>query len=140
MDLRDFIKETISAIVTATVELQSELESTGVIINPPVSVTARELYEEGSTSHTSRRIEIVDFDVAISAAAETSGGGKAVLRILSIEAGADGKHQRTSEEVSRVRFSIPLTLAPSKAETTNLAASEEKGRKVRGSFTPHPVV
>ena len=138
MDLRDFIKETISAIVTATVELQSELESTGVIINPPVSVTERELYEEGSTSHTSRRFEIVEFDVAISAAAETSGGGKAVLKILSIEAGADGKHQRTSEKVSRVKFSIPMALAPSKAEATNLTARREHARTIP-SYNPPSV-
>jgi len=35
MDLKEFIKETITSIAEATSELQAELDAIGIIINPP---------------------------------------------------------------------------------------------------------
>ncbi len=119
MDLRDFIKETISAIVDATSDLQVKYEPENVIINPPVMLKSRDLFDEGGAYQTFRRVEIVEFDVAVSAASETAGGGKAAVKIMSAEVGADGRHNRKNEEASRVRFSIPVTLRPSSAEGKN---------------------
>lgn len=133
MDIKDFIKETVSAIVDATSELQEEYEQKNVIINPPVSVQERDLYEEDGAGHTYRRVEIVDFDIAVTASSETGGGGKAGLRILSVEAGVDGKHVRSSEHASRVKFSIPITLSPSGAETRNKEVLEARNEKIRQS-------
>lgn len=129
MDLKDFIKETICGIVDATLELQASYEKSDVIINPPVSVKERELYEEDGPGHTYRRVEIVDFDVAVTASSESAGGGKAGLRILSLEAGIDGKHVRTSEQASRVKFSIPITLSPSGAEARNKEVLEARKKE-----------
>ncbi|MDW3225104.1 MAG: trypco2 family protein [Paracoccaceae bacterium] len=124
MDLKEFIKETISGIVDATAELQSEYDEMGILINPPVSNSERDLFEEGSIDHTYRRVESVEFDVAVTATNETSGGGKAGLKILSMEAGARGDHLRSNEEISRVKFSIPIALAPSSAEGRSREARE----------------
>ena len=126
MNLKEFITETISAIVEATSDLQGEYERRGMIINPPVSVRERDLYEEGSAAHTYRRVEVVEFDVAVTASRETGGGGKAGLKILSVEAGVDGKHAAKSENVSRVRFSIPIAMQPSGAERSNRAERNAK--------------
>ncbi|MFK7881984.1 hypothetical protein [Roseobacter sp.] len=129
MDLKDFIKETISGIVDATVELQAEYDEGGILINPPVSNSERDLFEEGSTDHTCRRVELVEFDVAVTATNETSGGGKAGLKILSIEAGARGGHLRSNEEISRVKFSVPIVLAPSSAEGRSRELREKLHQK-----------
>ncbi|NSX55053.1 trypco2 family protein [Parasulfitobacter algicola] len=128
MDLKEFIIETISGIVDATDQLQTSYEPTGTIINPPVSNSERDLYEEGSSKHRYRRVEVVEFDVAVSAASETGAGGKVGIKILSIEAGADGNHSRKNEEASRVRFSIPIALKPSSAEAANKEASKKRRR------------
>jgi len=119
MDLKEFIKETIGSIVEASRELQIKYKNEGVVVNPPVSVTERDLFDEGSTRHTYRRVENINFDVAITANTETTGGGKASLKIFSIEAGAQGELSKSNENVSRVNFSIPITLSASSEETTN---------------------
>ena len=129
MDLKDFIKETVSGIVNATSELQSEFESHGVVINPPVSTTDRDLYEHEEKGHRYRRVEVIEFDVAVTAASGSAGEAKAGLRIFSAEAGIDGKHSRNNEEVSRVRFAIPIVFSPARVEIANKAAAEVSSRK-----------
>ncbi|MBW4709693.1 hypothetical protein KX928_18045 [Roseobacter sp. YSTF-M11] len=126
--------ETISGIVEATAELQNQYQGLGVIVNPPVSVQERDLYEENNAGHTYRRVETVHFDVAVSATSESGGGGKAGLKILSVEAGLDGKHARRSEEASRVKFSIPMTLPPSAAETKNKQILDQDTAASSGSY------
>jgi Trypsin-co-occurring domain 2 len=130
MDLKDFIKETITDVASAITELQIELEQSGVIINPPVDFKDSSVFEPDSSSHTFRRIQTIEFDVAVTAASETSGGGKGGLKVLSFEAGAEGKHSRQNEQVSRVRFSIPLVLSPSSAEEGTRRAAERQMRKM----------
>ena len=110
----------------ATLELQDEYQHANVIVNPPVSVTERDVYEEDGPAHTYRRVETIEFDVAVTATSESAGGGKAGLRILSVEAGFDGKHSKTSEQASRVKFNIPITLTPSVAEAKNKEVSEQR--------------
>lgn len=137
MDLKEFIKQTISGIVDATSELQASYERQGVIINPPVNSQGNNLYREDSMAYTLRRIETIEFDVAITVESETSGGGKAGLRIFAAEAGAEAKHARRGEEVSRVRFSIPLVFAPSFAEKANrFEFEQEQQRRQRDQESP----
>lgn len=131
MDLKEFIKETISGIVDATLELQGDYEASDAIINPPVSVKDRDLFEENGPAHTYRRVQVVEFDVAVSATSETAGGGKAGLKILSVDAGVEGRHNRASEEASRVKFSIPITLSPSGAEARNREVLEERRTEIK---------
>jgi hypothetical protein len=129
MDLKDFIKETISAIVESTKELQAQFEHAGVIVNPPVSIKEPNLYEHENTAHRYRRVETIEFDVAVTAATESSGGAKAGLKIFSAEVGADGKHARNREEVSRVKFSIPIVLSPADVEKANKVLAEGAMKK-----------
>jgi len=134
MDIKDFIKETITGIVEATLELQEKYEVEDVIVNPPVSVEERDLYEENGPAHTYRRIETIEFDVAVTAGTETGGGGKAGLKILSVEAGIDGKHVHSAQEASRVKFSIPITLSPSGAEAKNREESERRTKATKDAM------
>ncbi len=129
MELKEFIAETIGSILDATIELQLEYEEQGIIINPPVSVKERDLYDEGGAAHTYRRVEVVEFDVAVTASSEKAGGGKAGLKIFSAEAGVDGKLSKTNEEISRVKFSIPITLPASTAEVENRDAHWKSRQK-----------
>ena len=117
MDLKEFITETITGIIEATNELQEKWSDDGVIVNPPVDSKQSNLFKEGGTGHVYRQIQNVSFDVAVTAATETGGGGKAGLKVFSAEVGVDGTHTRQNEEVSRVQFSIPLTLRASVAES-----------------------
>jgi hypothetical protein len=120
MDLKDFIKETISAIADATEELQAEYLDAGLIVNPPTDSNGTDVYETNSKVHTYRRIKEIEFDVAVSAESNTKGGGAAGLRVLSVELKGGAEHARSSETVSRVQFSIPIVLAPAPEEAVHI--------------------
>jgi hypothetical protein len=128
VNLKDFIKETIGGIVEAAKELRDDYFEDGVLINPPVSVDGDRIYGEDSSRHTFRRIEEVEFDLAVTASSESSGKGRVGIKVFSAEAGVHGDHQRKNEEVSRVRFKIPLTLPPNvvEADNRNLARSHQR--------------
>ena len=109
MDLKEFIKETIAGIIEATNELQDDWKENGVVVNPP----------EPGGYVSQRPTQQIDFDVAVTAANDTEGGGKGALKVFSSELSASGKRAAHHEEVSRVKFSIPVQLrcdVPSAAE------------------------
>jgi hypothetical protein len=129
MDLKDFAKETVKAITLAAHELQLELKDAGAIINPPTTGSGNDTFEVGGTRHTLRRVQNIEFDLALSTSSSTSAGGKGGMKILVVEASADAAHARTSEEVSRVKFSIPLALPASDQESTNRQAQQDRMQK-----------
>jgi len=128
MDLKQFITETVQSIVDATWELQIRYDHSleGTVINPPVSASNQLLYQVENAAHSYRRIEIIEFDVAVSASEASDSGGKAGLRVWAAEVGVDGKKNSTSEKVSRVKFTIPIALSQSTVEKQNI----ERGKAV----------
>ncbi|WP_149142625.1 hypothetical protein [Gemmobacter caeruleus] len=131
MDIKEFVKESLSGIINATIELQQEFEAKGVVINPPASDASGQVFEADSISYTHRRVENVEFDVAVTAAGETSGGGKAGIRIAILDASLDGTHARRSEAVSRVKFTIPISFAPSSIESANQAKRDQRDEELK---------
>lgn len=119
MDLKEFVKETISAIADATIELQEQYKENQVLVNPPAAQSGTDVYQEGSANYTFRRVRDVEFDVALTIGAETGGKGKAGLKVFSAEIGGSVENTKSQEQVSRVKFSIPLSLPPTDQEAVN---------------------
>jgi len=137
MQLKEFISETLKAIIDATSELQKEYDAKGVTINPPTSHNGGALVHEDSGSDTFRRVETVEFDVAVSASTETGGSGKAGVTVFGVEVGADGKRGKRNEQVSRIRFSIPIALAESDLAKRNKKVRDEADRKAEQLSQAH---
>ena len=117
MELKEFIKNSIIAIADATNELQNELGKEDIIINPPVSAFLdREDVVELGAAYTGRRVKDLNFDVAISS--ETTKDGGARIAVLAAKVG--GKLEDISSSVSRLHFSVPISLPPSQMELDNL--------------------
>lgn len=131
MDLQEFIKETISSIAEATLSLQEEFATKGLIVNPPTNQARSDTFDQ-SAAYNIRRVESVHFDVAVTATSETAGGAKGGLKVLSVEVGGHGTHAQGSERVSRVQFSIPVALPASNEEGQNKQKLEEAARQKRG--------
>ena len=131
MDLKDFVKETVKAITLATHELQDELKDAGAIVNPPTTGSGNDTFQINGTNHTFRRVQNIEFDLALTTSSSTSGDGKAGMKIFVLEASAGASHARTSEEVSRVKFSIPLALPPSDQESANRQAHQNQIDKLK---------
>jgi hypothetical protein len=126
MELKEFIEEAISAIIDSTTELQKKYADEDIVINPPSAQSGADVFQPRSGNYTMRRVKNVDFDVAVTAATESSKSGGAGIKVVSLNIGGKGAKSASSEQVSRVSFSIPLTLKPSSHEGINMAVATEK--------------
>lgn len=122
MDLKDFIVETVSSIVEASAELTNNFESDGVVVNPPANSNGggNDSFAEDSVYFANWRVQNIEFDVAVTASSSTSGGGGGSFKIWVAEGSAEGSHVRSSEQVNRIKFSVPLSLPASKQEKDNI--------------------
>ena len=111
MDLKDFIKTTISSISEAILESQEELKDKGVIINP-------EKTEIGKTgdkllrSDGSRYIQNLDFDVFLAVEdkqGDDLNGGLKVAGFISIGGGISDEN--INKNHNRIKFSIPVAFS-----------------------------
>lgn len=137
MDLKEFIKETVRSLIEASHELQVELAPKGAIINPPTDGGRAETFETGSATHFQRRVQLIEFDVALTVSSTNSAGGKAGLKIFSAEIGVEGEHARVKQDVNRVKFTLPVALPPSEHEATARRAHDEQLEQLRAS-APRP--
>lgn len=107
MELKDFIKNTLAEIITAIKEGQSETEIGGYINPSTDSIVS----SNGQTLYTSP-ITNVDFDIAISESNNNSGGiGISVISPITM----GYKNNSINNEISRIKFSIPLSLPSNKS-------------------------
>jgi hypothetical protein len=102
MELQEFVTETLVAIQKGVAEAITRAEEDKTIgaINPVWSDDKVDWKDH---------VQLVEFDVAVTATDKSSGGGKGSIKILSIaEVGAEGSKSLERSTVSRVKFSIPI--------------------------------
>jgi hypothetical protein len=138
MDLKDFIKETITSIAKAAVELQAELDGDGVIINPPRAIgrdaASPDLFDPEDSVFRYRQIERVSFDVALTAAEERAARGGGGVQVAIVKVGGEASKNETSERVSRVAFSVSVALPASAPEGANRKRAEERREKSKAAM------
>lgn len=100
MELKDFIKGIITDISLAIVDLDQELASKGVIINP----RNRDGAGSYASLQTGRAIKEVEFNLSVSASDITEKGGGIKINVLSAGVSTEANHTT----VSTVKFSIPV--------------------------------
>ncbi len=127
MDLKDFIKNTISSISEAILESQEELKDKGVIVNP-------EKTEIGKTgdrllrSDGWRYVQNLDFEVLIAVEdkqGDDLGGGLKVAGLLNI--GGKISDESISKNNNKIKFSLPV------AFSTTPTPDEYKPKRNRAS-------
>lgn len=114
MDLKDFIKNTISSISLAIIEGQEELKDKGVIVNPE-KVEIGKSGDKLLRSDGWRYIQNLEFDILVSAEESQNGNGKAELKVagfLNIGGGIDDKS--ISQNQNRIKFNIPVAFSTTK--------------------------
>jgi hypothetical protein len=113
MEIKEFIQECISSIVEAAISLQEKHANQGAIINPPAGPSNTETFVAGSSTYRHRRVQNIEFDLALTTSSSTEGGGKGGVRIFGADINAAASHARNHEQISRVKFSIPVSLPES---------------------------
>lgn len=139
MELKDFIKDTIRAIAEATTELQDELSPKGILLNPPTNGHDQTIFVEGDKRYHHRPVKEVEFDVALTVGKTGSGSAAAKVKIAILEANVGGELSGSSQQVSRLKFSVPLALRATAEEVSNRVESEKDWnqplRKTSGTGT-----
>ncbi|HEG44492.1 MAG TPA: hypothetical protein ENH94_10640 [Phycisphaerales bacterium] len=115
MNLKEFIKETITEISGAISECNAELTDDGTIVNPKnvsgASIEFGKIYgylEKGKDYK--RPVHLVHFDVAVTATDKTGKKGGIGIAVGSIGLGAQGKSEAENVSFSKLTFSIPVAL------------------------------
>lgn len=133
MELKDFIKDTIRAIAEATTELQDELSPKGILLNPPTNGHDQAVFVEGDKRYHHRPVKDVEFDVALTVGKTGSGGAGAKVNIAIFEANVGGEIAGSSQQVSRLKFSVPLALRATSEEVINRAEAEKERNRPLGA-------
>lgn len=114
MELKDFIKNTISSISEAILESQEELQSKGVLINPENYEVAENGIKRFSVlkRKNNRHLQTLEFDVVVGVEteSETKGGGRIkVVEILNF--GSEKSKTQVNANQNRIKFEIPIAFA-----------------------------
>jgi len=130
VNLKDLVEETLCSIIDAVTELQAKYDGSEALINPAQSHTENDQSEEHTSHEDVRRIQTVAFDVAVTVANETTGetGGK--MKVLPVDLSTMRESATSGEQLSRIRFEIPVSLPMSSDDERHAALlSEERERK-----------
>lgn len=118
MDLQTFIKQTLVQIAEGVQSAGSEMRKRGGLVNPRnVSIDLADgrpeyqfVEENQNDMDYKRTVEVVDFDVAISATEGSETKGGIGIMVGAIGLGSQGKSDAEKSTQSRVRFRIPIVL------------------------------
>ena len=113
MELKDFIKETITQIINGVVEAQEQISKHGAEINPK-KVQFREAGQHNY--YNSGKPQNIDFDIGLTTI-QKNGSTEAIGVFLgSISLGKKNEAEDEHTAVSRIKFSLPLVLPSGKGE------------------------
>ncbi len=113
MELKDFIKETVTQIVDGVVEAQAAIGQHGAEINPKKV----QFKEAGQLNyHNSGKPQMVEFDVGLTSIQKTGSAEGIGVFLGSISLGKKNDQGTEHAAVSRIRFSLPLVLPSGRGE------------------------
>ncbi len=111
MDLKDFIKNTISSISEAIVESQNELKEKGVIVNPEKTEIGK-TGEKLLRSDGWRYVQNLEFDILVGVDDKQGTGGKGELKVAGLfSLGAGINDENTTINHNRIKFTVPVAFS-----------------------------
>ena len=110
MDIKDFVKSTITQISEAVKELNAELsyDGKGTIVNP--SDVQKSKGSVSSSVDLKYNVTDIVFDLYVSAESGSETSGKIGIFSSIVGIGAAGKSDDSNKQVSRIQFTIPVLL------------------------------
>ena len=107
MTLKEFVSTVLEQIVAGVSDAQKKVSETGGEVNPRLSGSNLSARQEKALMTFSDLIQPVEFDVAMTATDETSGGGR--VAVFGMASGSASKIS-TDQVVSRIKFIVPVKL------------------------------
>jgi hypothetical protein len=120
--LRDFVAETIKQVIEGAVTAQDFAKAKNAVVNPRI-IFHRANQELMIDQYTRQPVQLIKFDVAITAAEGTKTQGGVAVFAGALGLGSKGQSEKASETVNRIQFSVPVSLPmgahPSASSTSN---------------------
>lgn len=113
MEISEFIKETIRQICDGVTLAARDCSEQGVIVNPSVSVGENGDYYiplKPSSVSMQRRVQKIDFDIAVEATENIQTSGQAGVAICVVTGKGNYSKGKTNSTISHICFSIPICL------------------------------
>jgi len=129
MELKDFIKNSITAISEGIIEAQLELKDKNVIINPEKLGTGK-TGEKLLLSDGWRYTQELEFEILVNTEESNTlaGGGKlTILKVVSV--GIDSKSDKDFSNSNKLKFKIPVALP------TTQTPDNYKPKSASGSYS-----
>ena len=115
MDLKDFIKITITDISSAISECNKEFAENGTIVNPRnVSLKPKGngdtygMLNQAEPDGNMRPVHLINFDIAVGTDSRTDGKEGVGVSVVGISLGKDKSKTEENNVNSRIQFSIPI--------------------------------
>ena len=112
MELKEFIKSTISELSNAVIELNQEFGDQDLIVNPTGDIGKQDSPYLLTRSYP-KTVTEVNFDLSVSVSEVNEKGGKIGILSNVVGAGVSSKNENENSLISRIQFKI-LVLLPSK--------------------------
>ena len=114
MNLKDFIRETLTQIAEGMKEADDAVAKTGGAINPADVAINKSgqgpyaYYADDQRGERRRVVETVEFDIAVTVVdgTETKGGIGVGIGVIGV--GSAGKTDKSNTSESRIRFRVPM--------------------------------
>jgi len=111
MDLKNFIKNTISSISEAIIESQAELGDKGIIVNPERTEIGKS-GEKLLRSDGWRYVQNLDFDILVGVDDKQGSGGKGELKVAGlISIGGSIEDENLTKKHNRIKFTVPVAFS-----------------------------
>ena len=116
MELKDFIKSTISQVIDAVEELNEQYEEKDAVINPSSPYKQGQDVRSVDTRTGKRQVAEIEFDLTVSVDESKGTGGK--VNVLACVIGGDVSKtvSQGNSSVSRVKFTVPVMLPTRKVK------------------------
>lgn len=111
MEIKDFIKNTISSISEAITESQFDLEEKGVIVNPEKAVIEKN-GEKKLQGNGARYVQNLDFEILVAVDYKSESGGKGELKVAGLlNVGGGVSDENLTKNHNRIKFTIPVAFS-----------------------------
>lgn len=133
MELKEFVKETLSQVAAGIEAAQTEVRDCGGFVNPAHRVNPVNSSEAHFGVLTNgQNIFLVDFDVSVTVVEESGKSANAKLQVASLLNVGGGAESNTSNAATnRISFKVPLGLPVDVVSEEQLKEQDEKLREKR---------
>ena len=114
MEIKDFVKATITQITEAIEELNQELASRETIVNPRgLDQHSGGVPIGGDRATLSHTAQIIEFDLLLQVTEGHGSGGRLGIFTSWVGLGGESKTEMENAAASRIKFSIPVVFPSS---------------------------